>query len=221
MGRCASLLTLGRPPGPAVPSCPLGVCHSGTSSNKPSLSSQHHLSSPPAMRCLEFMLCPPAPCFGVPAVSTVPSPGLAHRTPRDPVCPRQGTISGCVQASSTCRLWSGDAHRGPVTHAQPPSCAAPTPPHCCSLLTCPWGWAAWGSKDQGHGRPAPAWPLGVHGHTLGSLSTDVPTCVWAYGGLLHTGVLSVCLSPLVSANVCPCVSASGCPPVCRISLRPV
>lgn len=168
-------------------------------------------------------------------MSSVPRPGLAHRTPRDPVCPRQGAISGRVQASSTYLLRTGDAHHGPVTHTQPPSCAAPTPSLSCSLLTdggqgliqvqrhsLSLGLGSLGLyKDQRHGQPAPAWPLGVHGHTLGPLSTDVPTCVWAYGGLLHIGVLSVCLSPLVSANVCPCVSASGCVHLCAGSLHPV
>ena len=79
----------------------------------------------------------------------------------------------------------------------------------CAGTDCPWGWAAWGFKDQGQGWPAPTWPLGGHGHTLES----VCGCHYAFGhmvvmgrgGLLHTRVWSVCLFSRVREGVLLCV----------------
>lgn len=100
-GRCDSPLAQGRD----LLQVLLGFCHRGTSSKKPSLSSQHHPSSPP-VDGLPGPLPPPipmsAPCFVVPAASPAPGPGLAHRWPWGPVCPRRERICGCVQASSIC-----------------------------------------------------------------------------------------------------------------------
>lgn len=53
---------------------------------------------------------------------------------------------------------------------------------------------------SGMGKPAPTWQLDVHGHTLGSLATDAPSCLWEHGSSLQRG-LSVCLSQLVSPTV--------------------
>lgn len=98
---------------PTVLLCPLGLCHSDTSSKKlpVSLSSQHRVSSPPDNGLMGPLpqlcchtLCPPAPWFVVPAVSPALSLGLVHRMPWDPVCPRQERIRDCVQTSSTCYI---------------------------------------------------------------------------------------------------------------------
>lgn len=232
-------LTWGRPP--AVPLWLLGPATLAPLLRAPS-TILHLLRPLPQVPCLEFKLCPPAPCVRVPATPLVPSLGLAHRIPWDPVCLRQERISGCVWALSPCLLGGGDAYWGLalVFHTLNPH-PMPPPPRGTLLTAHRW----WQRPNRGvEALTAPGvGQLGAlrtrsragqlpPGHwvamgTCLSLSADVPMCIWPYGGdgdwgggLLHTRVWSVCLFPRVR-KVCSSVSASGCSPVCRIALGPV